>query len=119
MNLRSRLSQWLRNLQSEPEDPERRQALIRQPLTIAVQCRHQGRDFEARVLDFSAQGLRLESTRSLEAEDTIEINSLDRRQHVLGRVVWVKGSQIGVQFNPSDENVIEEWLTLAAISQSA
>ena len=120
MNFRSRLSSWLRALQGPTlSDPERRQPLPRQPLTIAVHCRHNGKDFQARVLDFSPQGLKLECARSLETEDTIEIDSLDHRQHVLGRIAWVKGAEVGVQFNPSDENVIEGWLRLAAISQSA
>jgi len=120
MSFRSRLIGWLRTLQGTTlSDAERRQPLARQPLTIAVHCRHNGKSFQARVLDFSCHGLRLESTRTLEAEDTIEIDSIDHRQHVSGRVAWVKGSQVGVQFNPTDENVIEDWLTLAAISQSA
>lgn len=120
MNFRSRLTSWLRALQGPtPSDAERRLPMSRQALTIAVHCRHKGKEFQARVLDFSPQGLRLECSRALEAEDTIEIDSLDHRQHVLARVAWVKGSEVGVQFNPSDENVIDDWLTQAAISQSA
>ncbi len=120
MSFRSRLTRLLSSLQGPtPGDAERRLPLPRQPLTIAVHCRHKGKDFEARVLDFSSQGLKLECTHSLQEEDTVEIVSLDRRQHVSGRIAWVQGSQLGVQFNPSDENVIEDWLTLAAISQSA
>ena len=120
MNFRSRLIGWLRALQdTTPSHAERRQPLARQSLTIAVQCRHNGKTFQARVLDFSSQGLRLESARTLEVEDPIEIDSSAHRQHVSGRVAWVKGSQVGVQFNPTDENIIEDWLTLAAISQSA
>lgn len=120
MNFRSRFLNWLRTWQAPtPSDAERRLPLSRQPLTIAVHCRHNGKDFQARVLDFSPQGLKLECTRSLQVEDTVVIDSLDHRQHVSGRIAWVQGSQVGVQFNPSDENVIEDWLTLAAISQSA
>ena len=120
MNFRSRFLSWLRAFQGPtPCNPERRLPMPRQPLTIAVQCRHKGKEFQARVLDFSEQGLKLECARSLETEDTIEIDSTDHRQHVLGRVAWVNSGQVGVQFNPSDENLIEDWLTLAAISQSA
>lgn len=124
MSFRSRFSNWLRTLRPQSEGPvERREPLPRNRLTVAVRCRHKGKEFEARVLDFSPQGLKLSCSRSLEAEDTIEIDSTDHRQHVLGRVAWAKGDNskwtVGVQFNPSDENVIEEWLTLAAISQSA
>ena len=114
----------MRAFQAEtPALYERREPLPRQPLSMAVRCRHKGKEFEARVLDFSPQGMKLSCSRLLEAEDTVEIDSTDHRQHVLGRVAWVKGQHrewtVGVQFNPSDENVIEEWLTQAAISQSA
>lgn len=120
MSFRSRLNHLLRALQGPTlGDAERRLPLPRQTLSIAVQCRHNGKGFEARVLDFSPQGLKLECSRTLQVEDTMEIDSLDHRQHVLGRIAWVQGSQVGVQFNASDENVIEDWLTLAAISQSA
>jgi hypothetical protein len=124
MSFRSRFTNWLRAFQAQtPTLLERREPLARHRLTMAVRCRHKGKEFEARVLDFSPQGMKLSCPRSLEAEDTIEIDSTDHRQHVLGRVAWAKANNgqwsVGVQFNPSDENVIEEWLTLAAISQSA
>jgi hypothetical protein len=120
MKFRSRFLDWLKALRGpSAEELERRLPLPRQRLTVAVQCRHQGKEFQARVLDFSPQGMKLECSRSLEAEDTIQIDSTDHRQHVLGRVAWVQGGQVGVQFNPTDENLIEDWLTLAAISQSA
>ncbi|MBS2038042.1 PilZ domain-containing protein [bacterium] len=124
MSFRSRLANWFSAFQAKtPTLYERREPLPRQPLSLNVRCRHRGKEFEARVLDFSPQGMKISCARLLEAEDTVEIDSTDHRQHVLGRVAWVKGQHgdwiIGVQFNPSDENVIEEWLTLAAISQSA
>ncbi|MBX3167039.1 MAG: PilZ domain-containing protein [Candidatus Eremiobacteraeota bacterium] len=120
MNFRSRFLNWLRAWQGPTlSEMERRQPGPRQPLTIAVHCRHNGKEFQARVLDFSPQGLKLECSRRLQVEDTLEIDSLDHRQHVSGRIAWVQGAQVGVQFNPSDENIIGDWLTLAAISQSA
>ena len=102
---------------------ERRGAPLRIPLSISVQCLHRGRPFEARIEDLSPQGLRIFCAQRLELEDTVEVASLDgRKQWVSGRVAWVSGKgpdfQVGVQFNLSDQNRLEHWLSLAQASQT-
>ena len=102
---------------------DRREAPTRTPLSISVQCLHRGRFFEARIQDLSAQGLRILCSQRLELEDTVEVASLDgRKQLVSGRVAWVSGQgsdfQVGLQFNLSDQNRLEHWLSLAQASQT-
>jgi len=120
---RNSLFQWFQGLLDPPTPKERREAPSRIPLSISVQCLHQGRLFEARIQDLSAQGLRISCTQRLELEDTVEVTSLDGRKQLLsGRVAWVSGPQsdlqVGIQFNPSDQNRLEHWLSLAQASQT-
>ena len=124
MHNRSSVFQWFRALLAPTTSPQdRREAPTRAPLSISVQCFHQGRPFEARIQDFSAQGLCISCAQRLEIEDTIEVASLDgRKQFVSGRVAWISGKgsdvQLGIQFNPSDQNRLEHWLSLAQASQT-
>jgi len=122
MNLFKR---WLQYVQS-PSEPsvERRVAEARLPFELKVECRQGNREFVGLIRQISAHGMRLDVSVPLKPEDTLLIQSFDTpRQHVLGRVAWVQGRHpewaVGIQFNPSDENVFQGWLERAQANRPA
>jgi len=123
MPTRTGLFQWFQALLDPPTPKERRDAPTRIPLSISVQCFHQGRPFEARIEDLCAHGLRISCAQPLDPEDRVEVASLDgRKQLVSGRVAWTSGQgsdfRLGIQFDPSDQERLEHWLSLAQASQT-
>lgn len=122
MNL---LRRWLQFVQEPlPEVGEKPRAADRLALEVQVECRQGHREFLGWVHEISSQGMRLSVSVPLRAEDTLQIQSVDKpRQHVLGRVAWVRGRypqwEVGIQFNPSDQNVYQGWLDQARSQPSS
>ncbi len=101
-------------MQPIPRTTERRE------LGVPALCLKGRRELNVRVLDISEKGMRLSLPEPLEKDDTVFIHSsLDDKtipaQQVNCRVAWCQGKmnnwEAGLEFNVSDENVYQAWLS--------
>lgn len=71
----------------------------RVPLRADIDFRRAGdHRYRVNILDFSPEGCRIESPVQVASDDTIWI-SLPGLESIRGRVCWVKGWTVGIQFD--------------------
>ncbi len=103
-----------RNTMADNRDPRRAQRVA---LRADIEFRRTGEPrWRVNILDFSAQGCRIDLPVKVDADDTIWI-SLPGLESIQGTVCWVKDWQAGVEFgrplHPSVFEMIHERMRTA------
>lgn len=115
-----RIRRWLGLKENSESDlTEHRALAVRYPASFPVVCRLGQHEFWGEVLDIHGSGMRLAVSEALEPETTLFVYSVpvegEVQRQANCRVAWCREQgdhqQLGLEFNPSDENQIGGWLS--------